>query len=342
MKSASGLLYRKGEFIEAHAIAESGIINISEGALENPDITGIIMPRPVNCHTHLGDAFIQPPESATVEELVAPPKGLKHRMLAEVDIDLLIEAMTGAARTMAASSVSHFIDFREGGIQGASALLLSVIGTGLQPVVMGRPAGKYDAEEMESLLSVADGIGLSAISDIEPDELQNIVSHVKKAGKALGLHASEAVQENRDVYLDLDPDFLVHMVKADAYDLAACSGAGVPVIVCPSANDYFGLKPPIRQMLDAGITVSLGTDNAMLSSPDIFREMRFLKDHFELELNEIFTIVFENSRKVLNSLPGLRAANGEDYFVLEAALNDPWEAVIGAKPDRIRLFDNPE
>ena len=344
MESASGLLYRNGGFIEANAVMKKSGLAVKEGLLENSDITGIILPMPVNCHTHLGDAFIKRPEKATVEELVAPPDGLKHRMLAEVDSEVQVSAMTQAARTMSGSAVKHFIDFREGGLEGASLLLKAVLGTGVSPVIMGRPAGNYDHQEMDALLGIVDGIGLSAVSDIENEELQQIARHVKDAGKALGLHASEAIQENSNDYLDLEPDFLVHMVKADENDLEACHGADIPIVVCPSANDYFGLKPPVRQMLAADLTVCLGTDNAMLASPDIFREMRFLAQNFDLEPKDIFTIVFENGGKVLNSLPGLWAANGknQEFFVLDAALDDPWGAVLGARPEKFCLFDKPE
>ena len=344
MKSASGLLYRNGGFIEANAVIGKNGLEIKEGPLENPDMTGIILPMPVNCHTHLGDAFIKIPEKASVEELVAPPNGLKHRMLAEVDSDVQESAMTDAAEIMAASAVRSFIDFREGGIEGASKLLSAVLGTGLRPVIMGRPIAGYEPREMDALLRVVDGIGLSAVSDIDNEELQQISGHVKSAGKTLGLHASEAIQENSDAYLDLNPDFLVHMVKADMDDLAACSEADVPIVVCPSANDYFDLKPPVRKMLDVGITVCLGTDNAMLATPDMFREMRFLADNFNLEPEEVLTIVFENGRKVLSSLSGLWAADRkiQDFFVLETALDDPWGAVLGARPENVRLFDKLE
>lgn len=339
MKSASGLLYRNSEFIEAHAVLENGNPVIREGLLENAEITGIIMPGPVNCHTHLGDAFIDAPETATVQELVAPPDGLKHRMLAAVDPEEQITAMKEAIEIMSITGTSHFIDFREGGLEGARRLLLASMGSRTRPVIFGRPA---EIEELDSLLSVVDGIGMSAVSDMEFEELAEISGLTKKAGKSFAIHASEAVQENPDEYLELKPDFLVHMVKADSNDLAACSAAGVPIAVCPRANAFFGLKPPIQQMLDADITVCLGTDNAMLASPDIFTEMRILAGNFGLEKEDVFSIVFENGRKVLNSLPGLWATNSQDYLVLEAPLDDPWGSVLEAESGKIHLFNNRE
>ena len=336
MKSASGLLYQNGIFIEAHAIIENGKPVIREGPLENAEMTGIILPMPVNCHIHLGDAFIEKPEKASVEELVAPPDGLKHRMLAAVEPEVQITAMKAAIELMGSIGTSHFIDFREGGLEGARRLLLASIGSRARPVIFGRPAG---IEDLESLLTVVDGIGMSAVSDMEFEELATISSQTKKAGKGFSIHASEAVQEDAGKYLELKPDLLVHMVKADSKDLAACSAADIPIAICPRANAFFGLKPPVREMLDAGIMVCLGTDNAMLASPDIFAETRQLASNFGLTKKEVFSIVFENGRKVLNSLPGLWAASSQDYLVLEAALGDPWGSVLEAASGNIRLFD---
>ncbi len=339
MKSASGLLYRNGGFIEAHVVLKNGTPVIGEGLLENAEITGIILPMPINCHTHLGDAFIKRPERATVEELVAPPDGLKHRMLAAVDPEEQITAMMGAIDSMASTGISHYIDFREGGLEGARRLLLASRASGINPVIFGRPLEGYVPEEMDALLKVVDGIGMSAVSDMEFQELDAISDHAKKAGKGFAIHASETVRENPDEYLELKPNLLVHMVKADSDDLIACSAAGIPIVVCPRANAFFGLKPDIKKMLDANITVCLGTDNAMLASPDMFAEMKSLAGDFGLAKEDVFSIVFENGRKVLNSLPGLWMASSQDYLVLESSLNDPWGSVIEAKPGNICLFD---
>ncbi len=339
MISASGLLYRNGEFIEAHAIIENGKLVIREEPSENAEVSGIILPMPVNCHTHLGDAFIEKPDKATVEELVAPPDGLKHRMLAAVEPEEQIAAMKAAIELMGNTGISHFIDFREGGLEGTRRLLLASIGSRARPVIFGRPEG---IDELESLLTVVDGIGMSAVSDMDFEELAAISHLTKKAGKGFAIHASEAVQENSDEYLELKPDLLVHMVKADSDDLIACSAANIPIAICPRANAFFGLKPEIKKMLDTDITVCLGTDNAMLASPDIFAEMRLLASNFGLTKEEVFSIAFENGRKVLNSLPGLWAADSQDYLVLEVSLGDPWGSVLEAASENIRLFDTQE
>jgi cytosine/adenosine deaminase-related metal-dependent hydrolase len=47
----------------------------------------------------------------------------------------------------------------------------------------------------------------------------------------------------------------------------------LPVVVCPRSNMFFGMVPPLARMVKAGVTVALGTDNAMIHQPDLFVEM---------------------------------------------------------------------
>ncbi len=344
MESVSGLMLKGGEFIEASACVIGHQVHVSESPMENPDFQGIIFPAPVNCHTHLGDAFISPPENATVKELVAPPNGLKHRLLAEADREQQMAAMVKAIELMRKSGVSRFMDFREGGLPGINMLKKAAAIAGGEPVILGRPPVQDDIEALDGVLDSSQGIGLSAVSDIPREQLEDIARIVHGRGKIFGLHASEAVREASSLYLGLKPDVLVHMIKAQREDLVECADQGVPVVVCPRANDYFGLRPPVREMLDCGITVCLGTDNAMLASPDIFEEMRFLAGNFKLSQSEVLSIVFENGGKVLNSLPGLQATNGKgpDILAIESQLDDPWKSILGASSKNVRRFQGPE
>jgi cytosine/adenosine deaminase-related metal-dependent hydrolase len=88
----------------------------------------------------------------------------------------------------------------------------------------------------------------------------------------LGIHVSERVREDIDSVLSLDPAFVVHMVEATDRDLLKCAEAEVPVVVCAGSNAYFGKVPPIKRMMDAGVDIAIGTDNAMLRAPDVRTE----------------------------------------------------------------------
>jgi len=52
-------------------------------------------------------------------------------------------------------------------------------------------------------------------------------------------------------------------------------------------------------MLESGLTVGVGTDNVMLTSPDIFSEMEFISKIFRLEAREVLKMCTLNSAKVL-------------------------------------------
>ena len=49
------------------------------------------------------------------------------------------------------------------------------------------------------------------------------------------------------------------------------------IVICPRANATLAEGiPDVNQMLKARCNIALGTDNVMINSPDIFREMDFL------------------------------------------------------------------
>jgi cytosine/adenosine deaminase-related metal-dependent hydrolase len=57
--------------------------------------------------------------------------------------------------------------------------------------------------------------------------------------------------------------------------LVARSRTGV--VICPRANGVLGAGiPRVAEMLSRGCMIAIGTDNVMLNSPDIFREMDYI------------------------------------------------------------------
>jgi cytosine/adenosine deaminase-related metal-dependent hydrolase len=122
---------------------------------------------------------------------------------------------------------------------------------------------------------VADGIGLSSARD-EPGATRAIVGRAcRRAGKRFALHASEAVRERPETFLDPRPDLLVHLAQATHEDLRVVAEAKVAVVVCPRSNALFGRQPDLQAMEAAGIRMMLGTDNAMFHAPSIWRELEF-------------------------------------------------------------------
>ena len=77
--------------------------------------------------------------------------------------------------------------------------------------------------------------------------------------------------------LSLKPHFLVHMTYASKSDLHVAAKKIRGIVVCPRANSSLAEGiPDITLMQKAGCTLGLGTDNVMINSPDMFREMDYL------------------------------------------------------------------
>jgi len=240
-------------------------------------VRGIVVPAPVNGHTHLGDAVsVREPPKGPVEELVAPPSGYKFQLLANAGRAEKLAAMRAALTAMARDGVAATLDFREEGIAGVELFREALRGIPIRGFAFGRPVRRpVDREELDRLLVAAEGVGLSSARDEEEATRRTIAQACRLRGKRFGLHASEAVREPPESYLDPTPDLLVHLTKATPDDLVAVQGEGVAVAVCPRSNALFGRQPDLRTMERLGLHLLLGTDNAMFHPPSLWSELQF-------------------------------------------------------------------
>lgn len=272
---------------------------------KKPICTGLIVPMFVNAHTHIGDSFIRKRGvelPRDVEELVAPPHGLKHKLFKEASEEEINAGMKESIDEMIEAGVTCFCDFREDGIKGVEQLKTVLESTNISSLILSRPEGlNYDPGEVENLLSNSQGIGASSILDWEYSELEKVAKHAKKRKKIFAIHASERIREDIDLILDLKPDILVHMACATESDLVLVKENNIPVVVCPRSNAFFGLKADVNLMKQVGIDIVLGTDNAMLNSPNVLDEMTYLKAQFnEFSTEELLNMITYIPRKALN------------------------------------------
>ncbi len=240
-------------------------------------VRGIVIPAPVNGHTHLGDAVsVREPPAGPVEQLVGAPQSYKFRLLAGTPAPAKRSAIRRAVRRMGREGVAAFLDFREEGVAGVRLLRRAIDGLPVRGFVFGRPLQRpVESRELATLLEVADGVGLSSGRE-EPEAVRRaIVRACRARHKRFALHASEAVREAPEVYLDPRPDLLVHLARATPDDLAAVRDDGVAVAVCPRSNALFGRQPDLGAMERLGLRVLLGTDNAMFHAPSIWSELQF-------------------------------------------------------------------
>lgn len=303
-----------------------------------------------NCHTHVGDYCLRGKidPSIGLDELVRPPDGLKHRLLSQADDDDVVNGISSALMEMRTNGIGSFIDFREGGMKGVSMLNRALANVGnLAAMILGRPRNlAYDEAETDQLLGCSDGIGLSALSDWRYEVMLQISRHVKSKRKMFALHASEARREDIDKILRLEPDFLVHMARATEEDLKRCIDADVPIVICPRSNSRFGIPLDVSRMIDAGATVCLGTDNAMLNSLSMIEEMRaaysMKSNSRPLRVEEVFQLAFDNPRKIINGKNLISISPGEpsNLLVVEAEKELTPEMLIGSKmPYSVRTID---
>lgn len=244
-----------------------GIVTAIEPSFGTPDRW--IVPAFFNAHTHLGDTVAMDlPARGSLADLVKPPNGLKHRILAATPRVDLVSGMRSSIMTMVATGTTGFADFREGGADGVAALREAAAGLGCRPVILGREGGE----------TVSDGAGISSVHDVKNAE--EVVREARAAGRLVAFHAGEKNPDDIDEALAFEPDLLVHCTHATDAHLRRIVEAGIPIVVCPRSNWLLGVAasaahPPIARILELGGRFLLGTDNVMFVQPDLLQEMAF-------------------------------------------------------------------
>jgi len=305
MDAVSGTVLTDDGFIDGYVCIENGIITeISEGKCpQKPVSKGLIVPPMVNSHTHCADRDCVPQFGRSLDDIVGP-NGLKHQFLQNATDRSLSMSMLAYSAASSRYGAGTFIDFREGGLKGCK--LLRAVSP--ESTILGRPVSEeYDPNEIDDILEVADGIGISGISDMDHGYIDAVADHVRKKGKIFAIHASEGVREDIDIVLSLDPTFVVHMVEATDSDLLKCAEVEVPIVICARSNGYFEKIPPIKRMLDCGVDIAIGTDNAMFYTPDLRAEALVFKEILQAQggcSNDVVDPLFLRGRKIL--YPGNR------------------------------------
>ena len=296
---------------------------------------GLVLPGFVNAHTHIGDSFAYPAPGLSLEELVGSPSGYKHQRLRTVPIGQKVRGIADSLDIMASCGTSIFSDFREEGLEGVRLLDSVLTAEHPQAIRLSRPVtDEVTARDLTLLLDAADGIGMSAISDHPMDLLRRLSDASKGRGKLFSIHLSENRREDVDSVLSLRPDFVIHATMATEEDLNALGEAGVPVVVCPTSNEFFGIGLDIPRMLKAGVTVGLGTDNGMICRPDMFQEMRtafrLSRANGKTAPMDIVRMATVLGRKILkaegNTTAG--AKNEHDFTVVRVRGDDPMSELV--------------
>jgi len=314
---------------------------ITRGHDDVIDCTNLLLiPGFINAHTHIGDSIAKDLAiDADVDSKIHPMIGLKQKILRETPDKELVRFMRKSAQSMLKKGITTFVDFREGGIDGINLLKKALKGIPINSVILGRleyyqtkkqikqntSMPDFLKTELDLLLKNCDGVGISGANENSDNNLHEF----SKIKKIIGIHSAETLNsysvskqitkktEPRRALL-ANPTFLVHMTYASKSDLLSSARKTRGIIICPRANASLAEGiPDIELMLNMKCNLAIGTDNVMINSPDMFREMDYLWKATmgikkkRVDPKQILKMATVNPAKILNRKIGCIK---ENYF----------------------------
>lgn len=280
-------------------VDDGKIIEINKNACEGKiiDCEGcIVSPTFLNGHVHIGDSIIKDEGyGLTLDEMVKPPNGVKHVALSNANDEDVIEAMRDSMWEMVNTGTTHFIDYREGGVEGVKLLREASKDIPIKPIILGRDDSFYgddpDLNEVKKaisrILKVADGIAPSGFGEIKTEVANLITSECRKQKKISSIHVAESEEAQlnslekygeSEVKRAIDSNFnqIVHGTNLKCNDLDLIGESEINLCVCPRANATLDVGiAPLSKLIQHGIEPILGSDNLMLNSPNMLSELEF-------------------------------------------------------------------
>ena len=300
----------------------------------------LLIPGFINSHTHIADSIGKDLSiDADVDSKIHPMIGLKQKLLKETPKKSLSKYIKNSAKSMIKKGITTFIDFREGGLGGILLLKSALDNIPIRCIILGRiehyntkneikqnmPLPKEHIKQLTQLLKNCDGIGISGTNENSNSNLHSYA----KTKKIRAIHAAEtkgsvntskkltAKSEIQRAML-LRPSILIHMTFATKNDLKLAAKNTRGIVICPRANSSLAEGiPDISSMQKSGCNITIGTDNVMINSPDIFREMDYLwkvtmgMSQSRFDPKEILKMATVNAGKMLNQKIGCIK---ENYF----------------------------
>lgn len=335
------------------------IVEIAKDASEGKiiDVQGqIVCPTFLNAHMHIGDSIIKDQGyGLSLDEMVKPPNGIKHVALANSSDDSLIDAMRNSLMDMINSGISHFIDYREGGIKGIKLLKKAAKNLPVTPIILGRDDSFYgDDPDLKAvkiasrkILKIADGIATSGFGEITDEAAEIITKSCEKYNKISSIHAaeSEAAQINsinKTNYSEIERAVrnnfkqIVHITNPKNNDLKLINESKINVVLCPRANATLSVGIPPLNSINTSNPL-LGTDNVMFNSPNIFRELEFSIKLSSLQnitlkpknlLKTVTTnISYYNLNEYINK-PVIDVNERAEFFTIKQFSKNPYLSII--------------
>ncbi|QSX00743.1 amidohydrolase [Haloterrigena alkaliphila] len=169
----------------------------------------------------------------------------------------------------------------------ADAGLRARLGHGVISVGKDEDAVREDAREGLAVAEDVDGMGDGRISSafmphslttVDEQYLEEFVPQARELGVPIHYHANETEDEVAPIVesegvrplayaaekgMLEDGDFIAHGVHLDESEIGLLAEAGTSVIHCPASNMKLASgMAPVQRLLEAGVTVGIGTDGA--------------------------------------------------------------------------------
>jgi cytosine/adenosine deaminase-related metal-dependent hydrolase len=212
------------------------------------------------------------------------------------------------------------------------------------------------------LLDVSDGLGLSGTNENTDRSLTEYSKAIRNYNntsslgtrRLLAIHTAESQEttalsirkfgltEVERAIKFLRPDLVVHMTQATDKDITAIATNKIGVVVCPRSNGLLGCGVPrIVDMIKKGCIVGLGTDNVMLNSPDLFKEMDYIwkasraANIHQISARDILKMATVNGAEILHLNSGcIECGRSADLLFIDKRhidlypIHDPYASIV--------------
>ncbi|MDS0260424.1 amidohydrolase [Haloarcula sp. S1CR25-12] len=263
---------------------------------------GLVIPGLVNAHTHVAMTLLRgyaddKPLDAWLQEDIWPVEAELTPEDVRVGAELGLVEMIRSGTT-ALSDMYFHVDEIAAAVEESG--LRAVLGHTAVTVAKDEAGARADMQaSLDTALDLdgaADGrikttFQPHSLTTVGEEYLREFVPEAVEAGLPIHLHANETTDEVEplvdehgarpleyadDVGLLGEDTFLAHCVHVDETEIDLLAETGTGAVHCPASNMKLASgMAPVQRLLDAGVTVALGTDGAASNNDlDMFDEMR--------------------------------------------------------------------
>lgn len=264
----------------------NNIIEIEESSREIHNNVALI-PGFFNAHVHAADIGLRGAAYGSLDELVGK-EGIKHRYLNQMSEDQLNESLKRAFQEAINFGILGWSDFREGGIDGLKPYPVE---DSLYHLAFGRPSNRELGD-----ISKFSNIGIMDVKAYSEEEIKILLKNINRKSQKLFIHASESLNLRKtwitdfgvsDIKWSLDvlkPDAIIHVTHANMDDIVEMSKTKTGAIICLRSNKFTKTgTPPVESLVESGLPLGIGTDNAMFNKLSLWDELHSLKNYIEPE-----------------------------------------------------------